>query len=271
MFNKTFATLFVVITFLLQINPTQAQEVMSSMTSSTYSPLRVGDQIRELALSQLIDFRSFYNEDGYLIEFQQFDGTNQMHERTNYTVDEDGQVMSTITFTGQGILKRYTNSEFDADGHLVNIKTFNSSDVLTTEQVNVFDDEGNQTSKSVINVPANVTRLTEYIYNDDNELITETVYNPDSSIREIRTYEYDDDGNEIESDLTRPGGEFTRFVSTYDDLDNLLNQKWYDVDGNLINEDSYEYIYDNNDNWTTTKRYTEGEMRQVDERLIGYH
>jgi len=273
MLSKTLTTLLVLIVIGSSNITSYAQDnaVMSSMTSSTYSPQRSGEQFREIALTQFIGNRSFYNEDGFLIEFQQFNGKDELDERTSYTVDEDGKVTYSITISGEGVIRSYNNPEYDADDNLIVIKTFDNTDKLIREQNNEFDDEGNITSKSITNVLANVTRLTEYEYNDDEELTREIVYDRNGVIKQIRNFIYDDEGREIDSDLQLANGEFTRFITTYDDNDNMLVQQWYDIDANLIQEDTYEYIYDMNNNWTTTKRYTEGEMREVDERQISYH
>jgi len=273
MLNKTLTTILVLIIIASSNLTSHAQNtaVMSSMTASTYSPQRSGEQNREIALTQFIGNRSYYNEDGYLIEFQQFNGKNEMFERTSYTVDEDGKVTYSVTVSNQGIIKTYTNPEYDNEDNLIVNKIYDNTNKLIREENYEYNGDGNLISKTITNVPANVSRLTEYEYNNEDELTREIVYDRNGDMKQIRNFVYDDEGREIDSDLQLANGEFTRFITTYDDNDNMLVQQWYDIDANLLQEDTYEYVYDINNNWTTSKRYTAGEMREVDERQIAYH
>ncbi|AGC78577.1 hypothetical protein LX97_02658 [Nonlabens dokdonensis] len=108
-------------------------------------------------------------------------------------------------------------------------------------------------------------------YNFENKKIEQFRYKPDGSLKDRRTYSYDKDGNENVQYKFNPDGSYIKFESEYDSKNNLLVQNWFDEEGKQTHQTSFEYIYDKNDNWTTKKRSSNGELSMVWERLITYH
>lgn len=168
-------------------------------------------------------------------------------------------------------MKRYTTTEFDKKGNIAFYRTYNLKEELTTIQENQYDANRNIISMSNTNVASNRTFKTISKYNSKSQLIEETDFKPDGSVKDIRTYKYDEKGNETESDLTRPDGDYTKFISEYDGNKNMKIQNWYDVNGNQKHQTSFTYEYDNNGNWITKKRYSNGELGYVWERKIEYY
>lgn len=73
------------------------------------------------------------------------------------------------------------------------------------------------------------------------------------------------------SELVRSNGDYTKFISEYDNFNNLIIQNWYDKEGKLKHQTSFEYIYDNKGNWITKKRFSNGKLGFIWERQIEYN
>tara|TARA_R100001369_G_C3287513_1_gene163272 strand:- start:91 stop:471 length:381 start_codon:yes stop_codon:yes gene_type:complete len=110
-----------------------------------------------------------------------------------------------------------------------------------------------------------------YKYNSDNNKIEQFRYKPDGSLRHRRTYNYNENGNEFEQFQNKPDGTIIKFVSEYDEMDNLIIQNWFNDHGKQTHQTSFKYVYDSNGNWITKKRSSKGVLSMVWERQIEYY
>ncbi|PHR92747.1 MAG: hypothetical protein COA80_14070, partial [Leeuwenhoekiella sp.] len=110
-----------------------------------------------------------------------------------------------------------------------------------------------------------------YKYNIDNKKIEQFRYKPDGSLKDRRTYSYDKGGNQHIEIMFKPDGSYTKFVSEYDEMGNLTIQNWYNEQDEKTHQTSFEYVYDDNGNWISKRRGTNGELSMVWERQIEYH
>lgn len=241
-----------------------------TITEASYSSKRSGELTREKALKQKINKKEIYNPQGDLVEYWQFETDGTIYEKTKLTKNKQGKLIKRITYDKGGNLKRYTKTEFDNDGNIIEYETYNSDDELISLQKNEYDTKGNRIAMTNTSVKSNRIFKTTNEYNSKNQKIKETDFKPDGTIKDTRTYKYDTKGNESESLLTRPNGDYTKFISTYDEQNNILTQYWYDKDGKQKHWNNWEYNYDKNDNWITKKRFSKGELGYVWERQIEY-
>lgn len=265
-----------ILTIFLVCNYSSAQEIdkenestFKEIVEASYSPKQSGELSRENALNQKSDKKEIYNEKGVLIEYWKYEVDGTIYEKTKLSKNENGKLIKSSTFDSEGNLKRYITTEFDENGNIVFYRIYNSKDELTSIQENQYD--GNKNIISMSNTASNRTFKTTSKYNSKNQLIEETDFQPDGAIKDVRTFKYDEKDNEVESDLTRPNGDYTKFISEYDRNKNMKIQIWYDTDGNQTHQTSFTYEYDNNDNWITKKRYSNGELGYVWERKIDYN
>jgi hypothetical protein len=241
-----------------------------TITEASYSLKRSGELTREKALSQKISKKEIYNAQGDLVGYWQFETDGTIYEKTKLIKNKEGKLIKSITFDKDGNLKKYTKTEFDNNGDIIEYKSYNSDDELISLQRNEYDTKGNLISMTNTSVKSNRTFKTINEYNSKNQLTKETDFKPDGTLKDTRTYKYDTKGNEIESELTRPNGDYTKFISTYNERNNILTQYWYDKDGKQKHWNNWEYNYDKNDNWITKKRFSKGELGFVWERQIEY-
>jgi hypothetical protein len=84
-------------------------------------------------------------------------------------------------------------------------------------------------------------------------------------------YKYDKSGNAIERIYSNPdnGKVMLRTTCKFDKWGNVIEEISKSENGSGLNQ-SYQYNYDNTDNWIKKSVYSNGEMEQVYERTIEY-
>ncbi len=244
---------------------------IKTVKEASYSAKRSGLIVRDSILLSKLDKISYYNEKGFLVKYQKYETDGSLYENTILIKNENDKLLKRITQDSKGKLKKYLTTKLDDKDNIIEYNTYNNQDELVNIQIKEYDSNGNNISFINKSIKSNRTFKTLYKYNTFREMIKETDYKPDSSIKDIRTYKYDKKGNEIEQHLNRPDGSFTKFVSEYDQFNNLILHNWFDKNGNQKHQTSFEYVYDNNGNWLTKKRYSNGELRYVWEREIEYY
>ncbi|BAX79064.1 hypothetical protein ALGA_0675 [Labilibaculum antarcticum] len=245
-------------------------KMFNTILEASYGSKQSGALVREIALNQESSRKEFYDEQGVLVEYWSYEVDATLYEKTKLITNKDGEVIKSTTYDKDGNLEKYTTSEFDNNGKIIESRTFNSKDELISTQKNKYDINGNQISMSNTISESNITFKTTNEYNSRNQKSKEIEFEPDGRIKNTRTFTYDRKGNEIESELIRPNGEYTKFISEYDRANNITIQKWYDKEGKQIHQTSFEYVYDENNNWITKKRYSDGKLGFVWERQIEY-
>ena len=136
---------------------------------------------------------------------------------------------------------------------------------------NKYDENGNNI-EMILKRPES-EKGWKYVYNytSDKKKVEQFRYKPDGSLKDRRTYSYNKDGNENMQFKFNPDGSFTKFMSEYDEMDNLTVQNWFNEKNEQTHQTSFEYIYDKNGNWITKKRSSNGELSMVWERQIEYY
>jgi hypothetical protein len=111
---------------------------------------------------------------------------------------------------------------------------------------------------------------TSFIYDSEGNVVESISYNPYRDRTVKRTYQYDKFGNEILQEIFKGPGQYTKLVSENDEHGNLVEQYWYDQEGEQKSQTSFSYVYDKHGNWTTKIRSTNQVVSYVWEREITY-
>ena len=233
-----------------------------------YSAKRSGKVPRDEVFSQGLITTKKFNSFGHLVEYEKDEIDGEYYEKTFLTKNDDDKLIESRVFDRNAELKKYTTTEFDKKGYLIKYYQYDNQDILVFVQENEYDDNGNIVKMITINYPSLRTFESLRKYNSDNLLIEKIRHNADGTINSVRTYKYDKKGNEVLQEMKKPNGDYTKFVSTYDNQGNILTQHWFDKEDTQKHWNNWEYIYDEHKNWITKRRYSNGELGYVWERKI---
>ena len=212
-----------------------------------------------------------YDKNEKIIETGKYERDGSIYEKVFYERNENGKAIKALKKNSENEIKSYWTYEYDSNQNAIEVNTYNSENILTKIQSNKYDENGNNI-EMILKAPESENGWKYvYKYNSDNKKIEQFRYKPDGSIKDRRTYNYNNDGNEFEQFQHKPDGTIMKYVSEYDEMDNLINHTWYDEQGNQTHQTSYEYVYDENGNWITKKSSSKGVLSMVYERQIEYH
>ncbi|MFM7022179.1 MAG: hypothetical protein ACKOXB_04315 [Flavobacteriales bacterium] len=185
-------------------------------------------------------------------------------------------------------LQKYNEKGYKTDFYMANLNT--DSLIWEKRARNHFDEDGipllvSEDEHGKYKYDDNGNRIeAEYsglngkyytTYNENNQMIAEELRSPDSlkGIAGFNEYKYNEDGllEEILQKNSRHKLEL-RIVHKYDELQNLIEQIEYDVQGKRYQ--SYEYYYesyDKNGNWTKRVESSNGDAKRIVKRHIEYY
>lgn len=213
---------------------------------------------------------TIYDKNEKPIEFGKYETDGSLYEKTIYERNEKGDAQKAVKKNSSDEVKSYWTYEHDSNENIIEVKTYDAENNLTNIQSNKYDENGNNT-EMVLKTPESENGWKYvYKYNFDNKIIEEFRYQPDGSLKERRTYSYNKSGNENMQFKFNPNGTFTKFISEYDKMGNIIVQNWYNEQEELTHQTAFEYIYDENGNWITKKRSSNGILSMVWERQIEY-
>lgn len=217
------------------------------------------------------DSYEIFDKHEKVIEVGRYNPDGSIYEKTFYVRCENGDVIKRTTENPSGDVKRRWDYVYDSNNNLIKIKTYDSDDKLIQIQSNKVDQYGNSIEMILTSVKRNSERKYTYVYNEQGDKIEQIRYEPDGSLRDRRTYSNDKNGNEIEQVQYKSDGTTMKFVSEYDKMNNLIVQQWYNQEGEKAHQTSFDYVYDDNGNWITKKRSSDGVLNMVWEREIEYY
>ena len=226
---------------------------------------------RENLFNLNLDTYTIYDKNEKVIETGQYEIDGSLYEKTLYERNENGDVLKAIKKNSLNETKSYWIYEYNSKKKMVSVKTFDSENKVTNIQSNEYDENGNNIEMSLKTSENENGWKYVYKYNSDNKKIEQFRYKPDGSLKDNRKYSYDKNGNlniEIKID---PNGSILKFVSEYDKMNNITIQNWFNEKEEQTHQTSFEYVYDENGNWITKKRSSNGELSMVWEREIEYY
>jgi len=214
---------------------------------------------------------TIYDKNEKPIEFGQYETDGSLYEKTSYERNEKGDAKKALKKNSSNEIKSYWTYNYDSQNNMIEVKTYDAENNLTNIQSNKYEENGNNVEMLLKSPESENGWEYVYKYNSDNKKIEQFRYKPDGSLKDRRTYNYDKNGNEYEQFQHKPDGTIVKFVSEYDEMNNLVVQKWYNEQGEQTHQTSFEYIYDDNGNWITKKRSSKGILSMIWEREIEYY
>ena len=259
----------------LALNMSTSQEdtmLIQSITTTEYSFQRSGDLTRKQALNEMISFIQHYDAQKRLIRSDQINpDTKGIYKSYRYSEFIKRMAARTEIYNDKDEMIEYGIRSLNPDTTVHEIYHYTHSGQVLAIHKYFYNDNKNVATEIDSSFRFNRTLKWEYKYNDKDEIIEMISYNKEGEIRDTRTYIYDSIGNEIESTLVRANGEFTLFKSRYNDRQDMIENIWYDEEGQLKHETKFEYVYDDYGNWITKKRSSDGVINYVWEREIVYY
>ncbi len=236
-----------------------------------YNAEREGLKNRDSLFDSNLSSYLVYDKNEKGIEHGQYEIDGSLYEKTFYERNEKGDALKGIQKNSADEVKSYWTYEYDSENNMIEVKTYDSENNLTNIQSNKYDKNGN--TIEMISKSPKSDKGWKYIYkyNSDNKKIEQYRYKPDGSLKDRRTYNYDKKGNEFEQFQHKPDGTIMKFVSEYDEMNNLTIQNWFNEQGEQTHQTSFEYVYDQQGNWITKKRSSNKVLKLVWERKIEYY
>ncbi|AEH02552.1 hypothetical protein [Lacinutrix sp. 5H-3-7-4] len=243
---------------------------IKKIIQASYSVKKTPETPRNSAFKgELLERYEVYDDNEKIIEYGIYDRRGNIYRVTKTQKDESGKQLKKTTCDSEGNLKQYYIYTLDDNGNEIELKNYNSKNKLFYLQKNKYDINGNVISK-IGGIPeSNKVSTTVLEYNSNNEMTQKIIYESYGS-NTTQTYIYDSNGNEVISELFKSNGDYTKFISTYDERNNILTQYLYDKDEIQMQWYNWEYKYDKQGNWITKKEYSNGELSLVWERKIEY-
>ncbi|WP_188362524.1 hypothetical protein [Flavobacterium orientale] len=244
---------------------------MKMVKEVIYKPENGELKSRENLFKSDLNSYTVYDKNEKPIEFGQYETDGSLYEKTIYERNEEGEAQKALKKNSSDETKSYWTYVYDSNNNMIEVNTYDSENNLTNIQSNKYDENGNNIEMLTKSPESENGWRNVYKYDLDNKIIEQFKYKPDGSLKDRRTYSYDKDGNENTQFMFKPDGSFTKFVSEYDEMNNLLIQNWFNEQDDQTHQTSFEYVYDENGNWITKKRSSNGELGMVWERQIEYY
>ncbi|WP_408023995.1 hypothetical protein [Tenacibaculum sediminilitoris] len=244
---------------------------MKMVKEVIYKPENGELKSRENLFDSNISSYMIFDKNEKVIENGQYERDGSLYEKTIYERNEDGVAQKAMKKNSSDELKSYWTYEYNSNDNMIAVKTYDLDNNLTNIQSNKYDENGNNV-EMLLKRPGNESGWKYiYKYNFDNKKIEQFRYKPDGSLKDRRTYSYDKDGNENLQFKFNPDGSFMKFVSEYDEMNNMTIQNWFNEEDERTHQTSFEYVYDKNGNWISKRRSSNGELGMVWERQIEYY
>lgn len=244
---------------------------MKMVKEVLYKPENGELKSRENLFGSDLNSYKVYDKNEKIIEMRQYEIDGSIYETTLYERNENGKALKAMQKNSSGELKSYWTYTYDENDNMIEVKTYDSNEKLVKIQLNQYDEKGNNVEMILKSPESENGWKYVYKYNFDNKKIEQFRYKPDGSLKDRRTYSYDKDGNENLQFKFNPDGSFMKFVSEYDGMNNLTVQNWFDEQDEQTHQTSFEYVYDENGNWISKRRSSNGKLGMVWERQIEYY
>ncbi|NQX78086.1 hypothetical protein [Gilvibacter sp.] len=246
--------------------------VMKSVKESMYKPKNGQLKARESLFDDGLNTIIIYDKNGDMTEIRRFEDYGVLIETTYYERNKAGKAIEGMVIDQSEIVKNYWTCQYNSDNKLIEVLSYNSDDRLIQIQNNTYDANGNLIVMSMSDPDRNPQWKHEYKYNAKNQKIEQLRYLRDGSLKDRRTYEYNKDGQEVaQYKFNSKDDGYTKFVSTYDEMGNLIIQNWFDETGKQTHQTTFEYVYDPYGNWISKRRGSDGKLNMVWEREIEYY
>jgi hypothetical protein len=226
---------------------------------------------RDSVFAVKYDTYQIFSKNGKLIENRRCENDGSLYQKRVNAINEKGVLINGKKYNSEGKIIETWKYLYDDNGNMIEVTYYDNDGIFTGKQVNKYDKNNNLTEYYYQNSKGKVTNRDTYKYFKNGKIKEQHRYKSDGTLRDRRTYEYDDNGNEIIDKAYKADGSIMIYKSEYDKMNNIIENYWINEKGEQTHQTSFEYVYDNNENWITKKRSSNGELGMIWERKIEYY
>jgi len=214
-----------------------------------------------------------YNGKGLKIEATYYYrlGTDSLRERTVYKYDSAGKLTDLKTYDLIGLLDRRFAYKYDNAGNLTETYSYDYDDNIDSTSVNRLDSHGNCIETTIRNADSSLKNKSTSTYDDKGNKLVFNLYNADGSLRYKSTYKYDKKGKKTEFAKYVSDSLVEKQIFLYDKNEILTGQEVFKADGRLETKLTFEYVFDNQNNWIKRTELNFNIPKYIVERTIKYY
>jgi len=256
----------------LSILPTKPKDPpqIKSYVEATLS-LRSSELMsREKMFQEMLSRKVIFGSDGLMAEELLLENDGSLYRKTIFKWDSLKQLSASYTYNNLGEVVSNKATVKNEQGQLIQEVTLDENQKPKYISTYEYDSLGREVSYKYQVLSINKGFETRYEYNSADQKIKQIRFKADGSQESVRTYKYDSLGQEYFQDYLREKGDYTRFMSFYDEQGRLVDQKWYNGDSTQTHRTSFEYIDDEYGNWITKRRFSDDTLNFVWERELSY-
>lgn len=182
-------------------------------------------------------------------------------ENKKYALDDNGNFM---------FEEKYI---YDLNGYLMEIQSFDSYEELNYKYLITYGTNGNILEGNRYYSWGELESKKIFIYDKNGNETECTIFDSSGNMRSKFNYKYDVKGNQIEIRISLNGQDESKEYGTmeYDKYGNQIHDNTINSKGEKVNQSSFEYEFDNMNNWIKCVRSKNGIPRSIEERTIEYY
>ncbi len=166
------------------------------------------------------------------------------------TYNEDGNITDFNEYNVKGDLESYTVYTYGEDGNLTEKNRYSSKGEVIQKEIITCNNQGDIIQSDAYDLDGKMDSYKSYKYTIKNYLARLSYYSPDGTLKSTIHYKYNNEGHLIErSTYDSEGDLMDKFEAICDQFGNIINEKRYSDLGNIVWNISFEYTYDEYDNW----------------------
>jgi len=219
-----------------------------------------------------------YDDNNNTIAIKDFGPNNEVEKIFKYNFDENGNMLVEYCYDADSTFLSIWEFFYDENGYKIRSESHDSLENCTKSFEYINDENGNAIEQTISNYGW-VQDRTEYTYDSNNMMIENRVYDADDNLVEVNMIEYNENGDYasiLKDNLENE--EITEYICKYNDEHQMTkaiiykneqlhstdlyeyNEFGYDTKITRIYTDStdsftYEYIYDEENNWIEKIEY----------------
>lgn len=271
---------FLGLTFIAQAQSSKKQTTLESMNlhgqvesvqDVTYTVKQNGDKWETDEVNG--DTRILFNDFGNRrAEAWYHAGSSSPHTRFHFTYDAHQNRVEYKYENADESRNSTTKYKYGSKGQRVSSARYGSEDNLMQTEKYTHDEHENQILLERYDVDGKLLKTIkhEYGYDLKDRIVKDKIYY-DDKFYGYETYEYNNEGKMIAHMRFKPDGASKGGdKNKYDEQGN--NIEWLSINGYSGRETkrTYEYVYDENKNWTEKWQYEDGELKYIIKREVKF-
>jgi hypothetical protein len=216
-------------------------------------------------------FAATFDTKGELLEKSRWNDNGKLDTKRIFKYDTTKNRKEEKEVAADGTLYRKFVSQFNTLGQEIEWQMSEKGKGVTAKVLSTFDETGNKVIDQSFYKKEKPGGETSYQYNEKGLVMERVDKKSDGSIDRIHHYTYDDTGNEIVYKNFKSAGELNRMSHyKYDEYRNVVEEIAFNGDGSLHATYTYEYLYDELQNWVKKTQFVNNKAWFVTEREISY-